>query len=165
MSSSIPLDPNYYQAIANASNDFNTAYAQYLSCNCMQPGIGASTSACTTDPLLGCPTTNIGLSWQTMVYPSYVILQNTIDQALATIQPINLPNYDASMNELTTQYTQLLAFRQNLDQHVKDLHLNYTTNTGIPNMYQSKLDTTILTTSIWAILATSLAIYIFMKHE
>jgi hypothetical protein len=145
---SVSLDQCYVGKIDEALTNFNSAF------QCYQQG-------CTNN----CGAKNgVQCNFNNVVQPAYSTLMATIEEVLQKTKTLDLPNYDASMNEIQTRYQELLLLRENIDKKMKELNETYTTHGGIPNSYQEDFDNTLTYTHIlWVMLATSIVYFIFLK--
>ena len=72
--------------------------------------------------------------------------------------------YDASLNQLKSDYVNLLQLRSDIDLKLQNLAKNdSSTSTSVTAMTSQTLDATIYANLLWTILATSLVYIVFTK--
>ena len=149
-SNSVSLDQCYVGQIDQALSNFNNAFQCYQQ--------GCKNNCCGGAGVLKCNFYNV-------VQPAYNQLIGVINEVLDKTSPLNLPNYDASLNQLETSYQSLLALREMVDSKMKELNQTYTGKNGIPNLYKENLDVRIYTNTLWIILATSIVYFLFLQMK
>lgn len=139
---SVSLDQCYVGKIDQALTNFNTSF------QCYQEGC-----------LNNCAGNISPCNFINVVQPSYTKLIEIINEVISKTQPLNLINYDTSMNNIQTDYKSLLSLRENIENKMKDL----SPTQGMSELYKEQFDNTIYTNIIWTILATTLVYLIFLK--
>ena len=79
---------------------------------------------------------------------------------LKTNDGISQDDYEENYGDIMQQYSNVLKLRNELDLKLKEINQ---TDDSVYNMYVSSYDSTVYTSIIWSILATSLLYYIFVK--
>ena len=143
----VNLDQCYTNKINDALTKFNTAFQCYQG-GCLNSCAG-NTSKC---------------DFYHVVQPAYDNLMGTIREVLSKTAPLDLVNMDASMNQIQSDYQNLLTLRESVDEKMKELGQTKDGN-GIPNLYKTDYDVAVYTNTLWVILATSLAYFAFLQMK
>jgi hypothetical protein len=144
----VPLDACYQGQLDTALTAFNNSF------QCYQNGCVNGSS---------CSQWSNACTFYNVVQNDYLQLVGVLNQILDNTAPLNIPNYDSSMNTINTNYQALLALRKAIDAKMNELNQTNVTKTGVPNLYKIDYDVTGYTGVLWVILATSLVYFTFLK--
>jgi hypothetical protein len=167
------------ETVVQKLNNFNSKYVEYLRCN---PNIDDSvrtinqsrTSVISINDKLnnppytnkaGCPTSNV--ADESTVTTSY----NEVESAIAALDAattyikttsggVSREVYDMSYNSMLSNHKSILKLRNELDVKMREINR---TEDSVYSMYKANYDSTMYTSILWSVLASSLVYYIFVK--
>jgi len=171
------------ETVVQKLNNFNNKYVEYLRCNpniddssrkLNQTRISSGAAPISINDKLnnppyrnraGCPTSNV--ADENTVRTSYEEVSAAItalDAATTYIKTtsggVSREVYDMSYNSMLSNHKSILKLRNELDVKMREINR---TEDSVYSMYKANYDSTMYTSILWSVLASSLVYYIFVK--
>ena len=171
------------ETVVQKLNNFNSKYVEYLRCNpniddsnrkINQTRISMGSAPISINDKLnnppyrnkvGCPTSNIADENEvTTSYNEANTAINALDAATNYIKTtsggVSREVYDMSYNSMLSNHASILKLRNELDVKMRELNRS---EDSVYSIYKANFDSTMYTSILWSVLASSLVYYIFVK--